>query len=86
MHLLEYRPLTNPFEKPIAPIQVFNQGILEETILDWYWNEDPIFKKGWLPRVTEFNFQHPNTSFLIEEAHREQKEILGRMVYRYPHR
>lgn len=84
MYLLAYQALDNSNFKPVAPIQVFSEGILEETIIDWFWSEGGLLKKGWIPK-TEFNFEHPKMLALIERSHAEQKEILTREVYRYPH-
>lgn len=85
MLLLEYKGNTDPQKKPFAPQYIFSQGILEETITDWYWNEDPLFKNGWLPKLRILNFQHPKITASIQNAHREQKEILNCRGYRYPH-
>lgn len=85
MHLLEYRPLMDPECKPIAPIEVFTQGLLEETITNWYWNDCPLFKIGWLPEIT-FNTNHPNWDISIKQSHRDQQESLSRRGYRHPHK
>jgi hypothetical protein len=83
MHLLPYAPLTDPAQKPLAPVQISTKGILEETITDWYWNEDALFKKGWLPKIV-YNFEHPNMIASIKQSHYDQQESLERRGYRYP--
>jgi hypothetical protein len=84
MYLLTYQSFDKPDHKPTAPVQIFSEGILEETITDWWWSEGGLFKKGWLPK-TEFNFEHPKMLALIRRSHIEQQHILDRRGYRYPH-
>jgi hypothetical protein len=84
MLLLPYHPHTNPNQKPTAPVTIVTKGIWEETITDWYWNEDPLFNIGWLPKV-KYNFDHPTMIARIKQSHVEQQKIIERRGYRYPH-
>lgn len=85
MLLLEYKTLTDPNIKPTAPMEIWTQGLIEETVLSWTWYEgnDGIFKRGWFG-LRQLNFDHPNMIAFIKRAHREQQECLDHKSIRYP--
>ncbi len=85
MLLLEHKPLIDPNITPTAPIEIWTEGILEETVISWIWHDgnDGIFKRGWFG-MRELNFEHPYMIASIKKSHQEQQECLKRKPTRYP--
>lgn len=73
--------------KPKTPQQVFTDGMLEYTIVDYISYippGNPLFKEGWLP-IKDFNLDHPKSQAFIQKAHEKQEEIQGRGSFRFPY-
>lgn len=65
--------------KPAVPQEVYKNGILYSTIIDFTLIEpgSVLFKSGWFP-VQVFNFDHPEIVDSIEKCHAEQAKALAR--------
>lgn len=69
----------NTITKPAVPQEVYKNGILYSTIIDFTFIEQghAFLKPGWFP-VQVFNSEHPEIVDLIKRCHTEQAQALAR--------